>query len=95
MRADIGEVQVADVPGHCEPGTGEINYPRIAQALRDIGYQGTVGLEAWASVTASSRSSASGLRSPLHVSRLQMDNECPVRPRMPGQPAFETAMGPS
>ena len=44
----IGEVQVADVPGRCEPGTGEINYPRIAQALSDIGYQGTVGLEAWA-----------------------------------------------
>ena len=45
----IGEVQVADVPGRCEPGTGEINYPRIAQALHDIGYQGTVGMEAWAS----------------------------------------------
>jgi hydroxypyruvate isomerase len=45
----LGEVQVADVPGRCEPGTGEINYPRIAQALRDIGYHGTVGLEAWAS----------------------------------------------
>jgi hypothetical protein len=41
----IGEVQVADVPGRCEPGTGEINYPRIAQALREIGYHGTVGLE--------------------------------------------------
>ena len=40
---------VADVPGRCEPGTGEINYSRIAQALRDIGYVGTVGLEAWAS----------------------------------------------
>jgi len=45
----IGEVQVADVPGRREPGTGEINYPRIAQALRDVGYSGTVGLEAWAS----------------------------------------------
>ncbi|HEY6687233.1 MAG TPA: TIM barrel protein, partial [Propionibacteriaceae bacterium] len=45
----IGEVQVADVTGRCEPGTGEINYPRIAQALREIGYHGTVGLEAWAS----------------------------------------------
>ena len=45
----IGEVQVADVPGRCEPGTGEINYPRIAHALHDIGYVGTVGLEAWAS----------------------------------------------
>jgi hydroxypyruvate isomerase len=45
----IGEIQVADVPGRCEPGTGEINYPAIAQALAEIGYRGTVGLEAWAS----------------------------------------------
>ena len=45
----IGEVQVADVPGRCEPGTGEINYPAIARALRDIGFTGTVGMEAWAS----------------------------------------------
>jgi hydroxypyruvate isomerase len=45
----IGEVQVADVPGRCEPGTGEINYPAIAAALRRIGYDGTVGLEAFAS----------------------------------------------
>jgi hydroxypyruvate isomerase len=45
----VGEIQVADVPGRCEPGTGEINYPAIAQALADIGYRGTVGLEAWAS----------------------------------------------
>jgi hydroxypyruvate isomerase len=45
----IGEIQVADVPGRCEPGTGEINYPAIAKALRDIGFTGTVGMEAWAS----------------------------------------------
>jgi hydroxypyruvate isomerase len=45
----IGEIQVADVPGRCEPGTGEINYPAIATALRDIGFTGTVGMEAWAS----------------------------------------------
>ncbi len=45
----IGEIQVADVPGRCEPGTGEINYPSIAKALRDMGYTGTVGMEAWAS----------------------------------------------
>ena len=45
----IGEIQVADVPGRCEPGTGEINYPAIAKALEDIGYRGNVGLEAWAS----------------------------------------------
>jgi hydroxypyruvate isomerase len=45
----IGEIQVADVPGRCQPGTGEINYPAIANALRDIGFVGTVGMEAWAS----------------------------------------------
>lgn len=45
----IGEVQVADVPGRCEPGTGEINYSAVARALVGMGYQGTVGLEAYAS----------------------------------------------
>jgi hydroxypyruvate isomerase len=45
----LGEVQVADVPGRCEPGTGEINYPAIARTLAQLGYTGTVGLEGWAS----------------------------------------------
>jgi hydroxypyruvate isomerase len=45
----VGEVQVADVPGRCEPGTGEIAYPAVARALADAGYAGVVGLEAWAS----------------------------------------------
>lgn len=45
----IGEIQVADVPGRMEPGTGEINYPAIARALADMGYHGTIGLEAWPS----------------------------------------------
>jgi hydroxypyruvate isomerase len=45
----IGEIQVADVPGRCEPGTGEINYPAVARALADLGYEGTVAMEAWAS----------------------------------------------
>jgi hydroxypyruvate isomerase len=40
---------VADVPGRCEPGTGEINYPAITRALEELGYRGTVALEAWAS----------------------------------------------
>jgi hydroxypyruvate isomerase len=44
----IGEIQVADVPGRCEPGTGEINYPAVARALAGLGYDGTVALEAWA-----------------------------------------------
>ena len=45
----LGEVQVADVPGRCEPGTGEVNYPVVAAALHATGYRGTVGLEAFAS----------------------------------------------
>lgn len=45
----LGEVQVADVPGRCEPGTGEIRYAAICDALVAGGYDGTVALEAWAS----------------------------------------------
>jgi hydroxypyruvate isomerase len=45
----IGEIQVADVPGRCEPGTGEIHYPAIAAALQRLGYRGVVALEGWAS----------------------------------------------
>ena len=41
----IGEVQVADNPGRCEPGTGEINYALVARALKAMGYRGPVGLE--------------------------------------------------
>lgn len=44
----IGEVQVADNPGRCEPGTGEINFRSIAQALKDTGYRGPVAMEAFA-----------------------------------------------
>lgn len=45
----IGEIQVADVPGRMEPGTGEINYSRVAKELKELGYKGVVGLEGWAS----------------------------------------------
>ena len=45
----VGEIQVADVPGRCEPGTGEINYRAVAAALDRLGYAGVVGLEGWAS----------------------------------------------
>ncbi|WP_424928324.1 TIM barrel protein [Amaricoccus tamworthensis] len=44
----IGEIQVADNPGRFEPGTGEINYPGIAQGLAKLGYTGPIGMEAWA-----------------------------------------------
>ncbi|QGH63786.1 TIM barrel protein [Serratia proteamaculans] len=45
----IGEIQVADVPGRKQPGTGEINYRAIAHALDEIGYRGVVAMEGWAS----------------------------------------------
>jgi hydroxypyruvate isomerase len=45
----IGEIQVADVPGRMEPGTGEVNWKGIARALKDMGYAGPVGMEAFAS----------------------------------------------
>src|SRR3954453_1017065 len=50
-RADsfIGEVQVADVPGRCEPGTGEINYSAIVVAPMEMGYRGAGGVEAYGS----------------------------------------------
>ena len=54
----IGEIQVADVPGRCEPGTGEISYPAIAGALRGMGWAGTIEMEAWASGAGSAGSEA-------------------------------------
>ena len=41
-------MQVADNPGRCEPGTGEINYRGVAVALKKMGYSGPVGMEAFA-----------------------------------------------
>jgi len=41
----IGHVHVADVPGRHQPGTGELNYANIFRALREAGYDGTVGFE--------------------------------------------------
>ena len=43
----IGYVHVADVPGRHEPGTGEIDYRRIAEVLREVGYEGVIGMEAF------------------------------------------------
>lgn len=41
----IGHMQISDVPGRHEPGTGEINYPAIFAALEQMGYAGYIGLE--------------------------------------------------
>lgn len=45
----IGEIQIADVPGRKEPGTGEVNYAGVAKALVAMGYKGPVAMEAYAS----------------------------------------------
>lgn len=36
---------LADHPGRHEPGTGEIHYPNVLNAIRDTGYNGYIGLE--------------------------------------------------
>jgi len=41
----IGHVHVADTPGRHEPGTGELDYANIFDALDETGYAGYVGLE--------------------------------------------------
>ena len=43
----VGYLQVADTPGRHEPGTGEINYPRVLKEAYELGYRGYVGLECW------------------------------------------------
>lgn len=41
----IAHIQVADVPARNEPGTGELNYPFIFQAIDRLGYAGWIGCE--------------------------------------------------
>jgi len=41
----IGHVQIADVPGRHEPGTGSEPIADFLQALDRLGYDGFVGLE--------------------------------------------------
>jgi len=41
----VGHVQVADVPGRHEPGTGSLDWHAIADALRRVDYGAAIGLE--------------------------------------------------
>ena len=45
VYARIGHVQVADVPGRHEPGTGTADLDGWVTRLRQLGYQGPIGLE--------------------------------------------------
>jgi hydroxypyruvate isomerase len=41
----IGHIQFADTPGRHEPGSGEIDYPYIFEALDTLGWSGWLGAE--------------------------------------------------
>ncbi len=41
----ISHIQIADNPGRNEPGTGEINFTNLFQALDEMGYSGWIGCE--------------------------------------------------
>ncbi len=41
----IGHIQLADVPGRHEPGTGEINFDFLLRHIDRIGYSGWIGCE--------------------------------------------------
>jgi hydroxypyruvate isomerase len=41
----FGHVQIADVPGRGQPGTGELDYPAILRQLAESPYTGPVGCE--------------------------------------------------
>ncbi len=44
-------VHIGDVPTRQEPGTGEINFPNIRAKLRELDFDGLVGLEFYPSTT--------------------------------------------
>ena len=41
----VGYVQLGDVPGRHQPGTGEVNHVNLLKAIRAGGYSGPMGLE--------------------------------------------------
>jgi hydroxypyruvate isomerase len=41
----IAHIQIADSPGRGEPGTGEIHFPFVLDAIDALGYDGWIGLE--------------------------------------------------
>ncbi|MFT6916158.1 MAG: hydroxypyruvate isomerase [Motiliproteus sp.] len=41
----IGHIQIADHPGRHEPGSGDIDFPRLFKTLDTLGYPGWIALE--------------------------------------------------
>ncbi|HTN33948.1 MAG TPA: hydroxypyruvate isomerase [Marinobacter sp.] len=49
LKPWVGHIQFADNPGRHEPGTGEINFPKVFTAIDCMGYEGWVSAEYWPS----------------------------------------------
>jgi hydroxypyruvate isomerase len=47
----IGLVQIGEVPGRLEPGTGEIDYAYVFRVLRELNYKGYLDTEMGTSTT--------------------------------------------
>jgi len=41
----VAHVQIGDVPGRHQPGTGEVHHANLLRAVRAAGYKGKIGLE--------------------------------------------------
>ncbi len=63
----VSVFHVADNPGRNDPGTGEINFPNVYQAIRKTGYTGYIGMEyhPLADPLASFTKAVNGLRAAL------------------------------
>jgi hydroxypyruvate isomerase len=45
LKDRIAHIQIADTPGRLEPGSGEINFANLFEALESAGYAGWIGCE--------------------------------------------------
>lgn len=62
----IAHVQLADSPGRGEPGSGDIDFTRVLDALWDGGYRGTVAAE-YAPTTSSTLTSLGWMKALPHL----------------------------
>jgi len=43
--SELGHIQIGNLPGRHEPGTGEIHFPYLFERLESLGWQGWIGCE--------------------------------------------------